>query len=247
MFSYSPSPLVARFTTLAQRHLSEQVVALYLRGSAARDEWVPGLSDIDLYMVVRDDTLGDTFSRELFQRNLNTIVSETSRRWPRETPSIRVVPLSHLSTNPVGSFLTGVDAQLLLGSDVLGRIPKPNPSDLSRFGVEEFERFSSYWARRADKGSFSGTPFEEAAYQQYVVLKLAQTALLAKGVLEVRKEEIADAFTKQFSTFSLSSIVDQAQRLRLAWPKPSRGEMRSFVREATPFPQALRNHLSPKD
>ena len=240
------NPLLTRFTTLVQRHLSHEVVALYLRGSAARGDSVPGLSDIDFFVVVRDGVLGNVLSRESFYSSLNPIVEDVSRRWPREAPSFRVVPLSHLSTNPVGSFLTGIDAQLLLGSDVLGRIPLPSPSNLSRFGSAEFDRFSSYWARRADEGRILGNLSEEAAYQQYVVLKLAQTALLSKGILKVRKQEVADAFTKEFPDFDLAYIVDQAQRLRLSWATPRREEMRSFTREATLFPQALRKHLSVK-
>jgi len=246
MSSHHLNPLVTRLTTLIQRHLSDEVIALYLRGSGARDDWVPGLSDIDFFMVVRDGILEDIPSRELFERTLNPIVSDTDQRWPRETPSLRVVPLSHLSTNPVGSFLTGIDAQLLLGSDVLGQVPKPSLSDFSRFGVMEFDRFSSYWARGADEGRVSRNLSEEAAYQQYVVLKLAQTALLSRRILEVRKQEIADAFMKEFPDFSLAHIVDQAQHLRLTWPKPGEEEVRSFVREATLFPRALRKYLSVK-
>lgn len=246
MPSYSLDPLVMRFTTLAQRHLSHEVVALYLRGSASRGDSVPGLSDIDFFIVVRDGVLGNVFSRELFHSRLNPIVEDTRRRWPREASSFRVVPLSHLFTNPVGSFLTGIDARLLLGSNVLGRIPLPSPSDLSRFGCAEFDRFSSYWARRADEGRILGELSEEAAYQQYVVLKLAQTALLSKGILKVRKQEVADAFAKEFPDFDLTHIVDQAQRLRLTWPTPRKEEMGSFVHEATLFPHTLREHLSAK-
>ena len=240
------NPLVTRFTTLAQRHLSPQVVALYLRGSAARGDSVPGLSDIDFFIVVRDGVLGNVFSRELFHSKLNPIVEDMSRRWSREVPSFRVVPLSHLSTNPVGSFLTGIDARLLLGSDILGQITPPSPSDLSRFGCVEFDRFSSYWAGRADEGRVLANLSEEAVYQQYVVLKLAQTALLSQGILKVRKQEVADAFSKEFPDFSLAYIVDQAQRQRLTWPTPKKEEKGSFVHEATLFPQALREHLSVK-
>jgi len=142
MFSNRLNPLVTRFTTLTQRHLSDEVVALYLRGSAARDDWVPGLSDVDFFIVVRDGTLENASSRRLFHSNLNPIVEDVNRRWPGETPSLRVVPLSHVSTNPIGSFLTGINAQLLLGSDVLAQVSRPSPLDLSRFGDVEFGRFS---------------------------------------------------------------------------------------------------------
>lgn len=207
---------------------------------------VPGLSDTDFYMLVRDEVLGDIPSRVLFERNLNYIVEDVSQRWPKNIPSIRVVPLEQLSTNPVGSFLTGVDARLLLGPEVLGRVSPPSSSDLSRFGATEFDRFSSYWERRTDEGRVSSNLPQEAAYQQYVVLKLAQTALLTRRILKVRKQEIADSFTNEFTDFSLAHIIDQAQRMRVTWPRPFREDMRSFVSEAVLFPKALRSYLLAK-
>jgi predicted nucleotidyltransferase len=235
--------LETRFTSLIQRHLSNEVLALYLRGSAARDDWVPGLSDVDFYMIVRDGIFENLSSKESFYGELNLILEEIGRRWSKENPSLRVVPLSRLSTNPIGSYLTGIDARLLLGSDVLWQVPKPSSLDISRFGSAEFNRFYSFWTREFDPDRVSDTLLE-AAHQQQVVLKLAQTALLSRGVSALRKQEVADAFMREFQSFNLAHVVDQAQRFRLLWPKPRNEDLRSFVNEAKLFPQALKRHLS---
>ncbi|MCJ7632777.1 hypothetical protein MUP77_10360, partial [Candidatus Bathyarchaeota archaeon] len=181
--------------------------------------------------------------RERFYNKLIPLVEYINQRWADEKISLKIVPLSYLSTNNVGSFLTGINARLLIGTDVLGKFPQPLSWDISRFGIRELDRFLNYWTNSSFRRK-SGNILDEVIYQQEVVLKLAQTALLSKGILEARKNEAANAFLKEFPNFRLAHIVDQAQHLRSMWPRTaSNMNLKNFVDEARQFPQALRDYL----
>jgi hypothetical protein len=247
MSSYDPDSLIRRFATLANRHIVADVEAVYLRGSAARGDWVSGLSDVDFYIVAPDGVLGDIHSRERLHRKLEFMREEIITRWPREHPSIHVVSLSSISSNTEASYLTRLDAQLLLGSDVLAEIPRPSQSNLMRFGVTELDRFSDYWSKRARSGNKEENLLGGAAYEEYVVLKLAQMALLAKGVSKTRKDEITESFSAQFPDTRLARTVEMAEQLRRAWHDPPKKPMSSFVSDAALFPKAMRREVLPKD
>jgi predicted nucleotidyltransferase len=247
MSSHDPDNLIRRFATLAKRHIITDVEAVYLRGSAARGDWVSGLSDVDFFIVAPDRVLEDTRARELLHRKLDFMRGEIIARWPRENPSMHVVSLSSISSNTEASYLTRLDAQLLLGSDVLEGVPRPSQSNLMRFGAVELDRFSNYWSKRARTGYREENLLAGAAYEEYVVLKLAQMALLAKGVSKTRKEEISESFAVEFPDPRLAGIVDTAEQLRRAWYDPPKKPMSSFVRDAALFPKALRRRVLSKD
>lgn len=246
MSNDSLTSLTTRFTTLTKRHLLGEVVALYLRGSAARNEQINGLSDVDFYMVVQDGLLEDDHSKNHFYEKLKLISDQIFFKWAQLNPSVRTVSLSNLFTNRTASFITGIDAQLLLGTDILGKIPLPPSKELSDFGEQETDRFLNYWVERSMEGK-SNNLLDEVAYQQNVVLKLAQMALLSKGIIKIRKQDVADSFIREFPGFSLAEIVNHAKTIRLEWPNiPKEISLKDFIRDATIFPQTVKNHLSTK-
>ncbi|MCJ7635157.1 hypothetical protein MUP77_22540, partial [Candidatus Bathyarchaeota archaeon] len=159
--------MTTRFGTLVKKNIADDVVALYLRGSAARDDQVIGLSDVDFYMVVRDELLGNVPLRERFYNKLSPLVEYMNQRWANEKLSLRIVPLSYLRTNNVGSFLTGINARLLIGTDVLGKFPQPLSWDISRFGIRELDRFLKYWSNSSYRRK-SGNILDEVVYQQEI-------------------------------------------------------------------------------
>jgi predicted nucleotidyltransferase len=243
MSSHDPDNLIRRFATLAKRHILTDVEAVYLRGSAARGDWVSGLSDVDFFIVAPDMVLEDIRARELLHRKLDFMRGEIIARWPKENPSMHVVSLSSISSNTEASYLTRLDAQLLLGSDVLEEVPQPSASNLMRFGAMELDRFSDYWSKRARTGNQERRLLSRAAYEEYVVLKLAQMALLAKGVSKTRKQEISESFAVEFPDTRLAGTVEMAEQLRRAWHDPPKKPMSSFVSDAALFPTTLRRSL----
>jgi hypothetical protein len=235
------SELTEWFVRVANGNLSDQIVAAYLRGSAARGDNIPGISDVDFYMIVHDSALLNTSSRQTLYDRLHPMVQEANRRWAAEKPMFRVVPMSYLRLNKVGSFLTSLEAKILVGSDVLAQVEKPTAAELSQFGCEELRRFSDFWTQR-DSGAITFNSLSEmASYKQYVTLKLAQTALLSKGIISLRKQEVSEAFGKEFYVLDSADVVDRAKSLRENGLQSSTdSELRCFIDEADRFLGILR-------
>ena len=50
--------IIEAFIKVYKGSIQEYVIALYLRGSYPRGDWVFGLSDLDFYLIITDDSLG---------------------------------------------------------------------------------------------------------------------------------------------------------------------------------------------
>lgn len=235
------------FARAANKSLSDQLVAAYLRGSAARGDNIHGISDVDFYVIVRDSAFLDASSKQIMSQSLDTLVQEANVRWAVEKPSFRIVPLSYLKANKVGRYLTSLEAEILLGSDILTRAARPSSTELSQFGREEFKRLSDFWTQRESNVTSFESLSEMAAYKQYVVLKLAQTALFSRGIVALRKQEVPEVFRKEFPTLDSADVVEKAQRLReTGLGRSLDSELRRFIDEADKFHGILRVNFTSK-
>ena len=233
------------FTRTASESIPDQLAAAYLRGSAARGDNIPGISDVDFYLIVHDSAILNASARKILYERLHPMTQEANRRWVAEKPSFRVVPFSHLRLNNVGSYLTSLEAKILLGSDVLAQVTKPSTTELSQFGHEELRRFLDFWARQDDDATTFDSLSEMAARKQYLVLKLAQTALFSRGIISLRKQEVCVVFRKEFYTLDSADVVEEANHLRENGLQSSHeSELRSFINEADRFRLVLRESFS---
>jgi hypothetical protein len=229
-------PVVLRAVEHIRRHLGRDLSALYLRGSATRDDWIPGLSDVDFYVVVKDD----------LPRTRGSIKSELDQvmrlGFPEPQISCRVVTESEMRQNRIGSYLTGLDAKLLLGNALLEGQQTPTLGELRTFGQRYSEYLSRYWIGIRDQRN---TFEEEVRRLDYLVLKSAQSILMAHGVVALRKDEVTELFLKEFGDLPLAYVVDKARDVRSSWPKPMERpqELSLFCREATSFLSGSENYL----
>jgi hypothetical protein len=216
--------------------LGGDVLALYLRGSAARGEWVPGLSDVDFYMVVKNEVFYDNAARTALRRRVESILEAHKPSWA--VSSCKVVPESSIKNNPVGALLTGMDARLILGQDLLREAQKPTIEDLRSFGVNYALSLCNHW-KLAPK-----TSLELAAWAQHMVLKLAQAALLTRGVVKLRKIEVVDDFLKYYGKYPLASVVEWAWETRSLWSRSiNRPKVIALPQAFYSFPSILREYL----
>jgi len=230
-------PLVLSAADQIRRHLGKDISALYLRGSAARDDWVFGLSDVDLYLIVRDDPLA---KRGVSKSEIDAILQSVSLE---PQISCRVVRESYLRQNHVGSYLTGLDARLLLGDAVLEGLQAPTLDELRDFGLRYLEYLDRYWKR--SKENRRSSLLEEVRRLDYMVLKSAQTVLTAHGIVALRKDEVAHLFQKKFGDLPLANVVGKARDIRSSWPEPASHphELSLFVREADSFLSSMESYL----
>lgn len=116
---------------MLRRHAPDAIETVYLRGSAA-DAPVPGISDVDLFFVLRDDV--DPIRHEAFK--------QAYRRLARACPVLDGAPwiLRHADvatlfrSNPSLRFRvleTHASALRVLGPDALGGLPKPSEEELA--------------------------------------------------------------------------------------------------------------------
>ena len=239
-------PVVLRAVDRLRKHLGRDVSALYLRGSAARGEWIPGLSDVDFYLVIKDDLPGK-------QAVIGSEVGQVLQLGSLEPQiSCKVVTESDVRQNRIGSYLTGLDARLLLGDAVLEGLQAPTLSELRTYGQHYSEYIGRYWKAIRD---YRDTFAEEVRRLDYLVLKSAQSMLMAHGVVALEKAEVAELFLKEFRDLPLAYVVGKAGEFRFSWPEPIehlrelsvfREEAASFLSELENCSKAKRSSQSPK-
>ncbi len=122
---------VDEFVSIIERELADKVVAVYAAGSFARGDYKPGRSDIDLYIVVKEED-------EDLKRRLNELAKGIKDKNLKEVENYNPEPLSLAFTTldevKSGSSWLGLgweyhvflrEGRLLYGVDVKGLIRKP--------------------------------------------------------------------------------------------------------------------------
>ncbi len=229
-------PLVVNATDHIRRYFGQDTSALYLRGSAARDDWVPGLSDLDLYVVVKDNLL----ATQNIKSELETILQSVS---PEPRVSCRVVTESDLARNRVGSYLTSLDSQLLFGGAVLEGLQAPTLDELRVFGGQYSEYLGRYWQEIRNR-EYSNLE-EKVRRVCYMVLKSAQSILITHGIVVLQKDGIANTFRREFRDLPLVHVVTMARDIRSSWPKPleHKRQLSLFCGEADSFLSSTERYL----
>ncbi len=209
---------------------------MYLRGSAAREDWIPGLSDVDFYIVVKDDLQhARTTIRLEFDRAMQSLFLEPQ-------VSCRVVTESEVRTNHVASCLSGLEAKLLSGDSILEAQQKPDSSELQAYGRYYLSYLNQYWAKvRSQMNTFEG----DVRRLDYLVLKSAQSILMANGAVALRKDEAAKLFLHRFGDHPFAHVVEEAREIRSSWPEPAKHpqKLALFRKDATFFLSGLGNYL----
>jgi len=114
---------------------ADKVKAIYAGGSFAREDFVPGRSDVDLYVVTQDQ-------EEITQANLQITASEVEKRHFEKLKSVldRVMDVSVTTLQEIrdGKSFLGAgfeyanfikDGKLLFGEDIKTLIPRPSEEE----------------------------------------------------------------------------------------------------------------------
>ncbi len=237
MLEQRVKPLVLNAADRIRRHWGKDISALYLRGSAARDDWVFGLSDVDLYLVVKDNSLA---TQDVNNPKLETILQSV----PIEPKvSCKVVTESDLRQNRVGSYLTRLDSRLVFGDAVLEGLQAPTLDELRLFGRRYSEYLDRYWKGIKDQKCSSLE--EEVRRVDYMILKSAQSVLMTRGIVALQKDEVANMFQREFGDLPLAHVVGKARDIRSSWPEPMGHphELSLFCREADSFLSSTERYL----
>ncbi len=225
------------------RHLIESVIAdgfldeypslnsLYLSGSLVRGDYVSGFSDVDLIVV--GEKIVDTEVREL-KKQVNKTLQGIE-------VSISTYIVSGLEREKVESYLLSLDSLLLAGADILTTTKTPSREEIIAYGTRMLDRQIDDWIKYSEER----TPnlVNEAPGNIYMVLKLAQTALLAGGIVCLGTKEILSEFSEQFEGQQLVSYVREAYELKTSWKvvQADVERLESFASRAIKFAYLLRD------
>lgn len=224
----------------------DEIVALYLAGSAARGDFVPGRSDIDIYVVVREDKEG---IEEALKKAARRIASERLAglfEIHREPLGISVATLTEAKTGK--SFLgAGFEHQnfmrtgrLLFGREIRNLIPVSTREEeraaaelavreICRLFREEFGELPTPTTKGLIYGLFSS------------VFRTACILCCGRGWYVSGKEEAVSAFRELFpDKRDLHDILSRCLELWQEWAcrdlaedeiKTLAGLCRSFLTE----------------
>lgn len=107
-------PIVEEATSRCQGYFAERFIASYLHGSINRSDAVPGVSDLDYYVVIADP-LQDTD-----ERWLHVTEEELQRKYPIvEGVHVSVHTLEELKEDRFGRFMLAYNARLWAGEDIV--------------------------------------------------------------------------------------------------------------------------------
>jgi len=224
-----------------QKSLGEDLVALYLRGSYSRGDWAPGLSDLDFYLVLRRN-----HAKSEVEEKLDIILKEFREANPEFEFSLRHDVESDAISSGCDGFITGKDSKLLLGRDVLGNMPPPSSDELKDYGKRMVIRLCDDWMEAEEIRKVPQSLEDAANGAQYMVLKIAQNALFAKGLLIFAKKDIVNVFKREYCDFHLANLVSEAYDMRLKWEivRHDREGLENFVEKVLTFPQAFKRYMA---
>lgn len=226
----SVSELIALVT---EKHGSE-IIAIYAGGSFAREDFVPGRSDIDVYFVVKDDN-------EELRRFLEEKAEEVERKYFKNLRSIlgEVLSIAITTLEEVQSGRSFLGAgfeysnfmdtgRLLWGTDIKPLIQTP-PPEKQKESAKEYLGKVYEMVSKMEKSFiwFRWIPFrilprssKERWTREAFNLTFRTIALFlgSKGVYVSRKEDIASAFQKMCADEKdLCTVISFASSMWEKW------------------------------
>ena len=135
------------------------------------------------------------------------------------------------------SYLLSLDSQLLAGIDILANAKKPSKEEIQAYGKRMLDTQIGDWTAHLEKME---STVEEVPGNIYMVLKLAQSALLARGIIRLGAREVCAEFSRQFEE-EIAAIVSEACELKIEWNavKADTGRLEAFAQRMMRFPGLL--------
>ncbi|MBI2675420.1 MAG: hypothetical protein HYX24_03110 [Candidatus Aenigmarchaeota archaeon] len=223
----------------------ENIRSLYLYGSGSVNQFVPGKSDIDLWMIIRvhKGHYDMDFVRRLYDAHKG-FVSNLGERvdliiyGEDELPQKNSIGYSLLQSLFILDYKKS--AILLLGSDILRFIPEIDQKYASIVLANHMKRglrqrlsnagylSSSAVVRRLIGDRNEGTVYvtEDVSadinsienFAEYSAIMAAKCRLAYAGILKVGKEEIVEEYTKKFSDEKQTEVMKDILRRRQGIP-----------------------------
>ncbi|MFP4051230.1 MAG: nucleotidyltransferase domain-containing protein [Thermoplasmata archaeon] len=191
---------------------SNHIISVYVAGSVARGDFVPGRSDIDIYAVVqeRDEDVEGLFEEEL-ERLEDEYLEEIKKIEPLEVTFTDIEEVkkgdSFLGTGfEYHNFMNS--AYVLYGEDIRDEIPQPT-KDEERESAQRFldamEERSEYIPKRFTRKLFSS------------VFRTLSVFLCGRGIYVSSKEKVVEEFQRISDLKELNESLEEVYALWETW------------------------------
>jgi len=249
---------VSELVNVITERYGNKIRAIYASGSFARGDFVPGRSDIDLYVVVED-------RKEEFQRDLQQEALKIEKKYFKELRSIfdEVLSVSITTLQEIreGKSFLGAgfeysnfirEGKLLWGEDVKKLIPKlpleKQKESARKYLDEVYELVSN--KERSFKW-FKWVPFKLVPKKNKLrwtrqafslIFRTAALFLGSKGISVSKKKDIVSVFTRYIREEELCSIISSTLLLWEKWKTEPLNdkEMKKLLENSLKFVNGLR-------
>lgn len=250
---------VSELVNVITKRYGNKIRAIYAGGSFARGDFVPGRSDIDLYVVVED-------RKEEFQRDLQQEALKTEKKYFKELRSVfdEVLGVSTTTLQEIqeGKSFLGAgfeysnfvrEGKLLWGEDIKKLIPKLPPEkqkkSARKYLNEVYELVSN--KERSFKW-LKWVPFKLVPKKNKLrwtrqafslIFRTAALFLGSKGVNVSKKKDIVSAFTRHTKEKELCDIISSTLLLWEKWKTESLNdkETKKLLENSLKFVKGLRS------
>ena len=195
----------------AKAAFGERLCAFYLHGSVAMGDAIPGLSDLDALLILRDAvTDADRTQQSELQASLQA-------RFPvAEEVHLNVMSAGDLAQNSFACFALKYNATLLYGSDVTGALPCPAPDKEMAKSRLAFARQCFDEALRGEQPACTGPLPEDTYYRArkyaryFVVIEGAYYLMAQNTFTSFRKEDVLPALKAAAPQFSQALTLTES-------------------------------------
>ncbi len=178
--------------------------SIVLYGSSAVRDTVAGFSDLDVMLVIESYAISPQ-DHDI----LRSIKETVARRTGVEIHEAWVFGKSLLLSVP--TIWEALSARTIYGEPIIEKAPLLDFH--KRTSIKMMHDLRALWERKRSNLD----PRERAKMALGHTLKFAQNALLYNGVVKLKKEEIVDAFEKNFKEFRMRHFPRRAYENILVW------------------------------
>jgi predicted nucleotidyltransferase len=250
---------VAELVEVAAKRYGDKVKAIYAGGSFARGDFVPGRSDIDLYMVLQDQN-------ERIQSELQREVSRVEKKYfEKVKPALdQVIDISVTTLREMqeGKSFLGAgfeysnfikEGKLLFGEDIKELIPEPSEEEqkesarnyLSKAYEMILKQERTFKLLKLVPLRIIPTKSKERWTRQAfnLIFRSAALFLASNGVHVSNKEDITNAFNRLVKKEEPRSIISFASSSWVKWKTEQLKdkETRRLIENSFKFVEELRS------
>lgn len=230
---------IEAFVEACRRRLRGSVLSLGVLGSVGRGDIIPGYSDIDMFVVPRDELYDSTGRIDgHFESELDRITNRVRRLHPH-------VPFTDIFRFRKDMFLGQVkgwrgSATTLHGVNLVDGLPKPREETLRDLARREIMRSAAVLIRAPLQ-----PPSPENPYPQREVVRsifnMAREALILRGVQAYRKETVMKGFGRVYRDTMFHDLPVRAYEFASDHDryKHDRQALLRLIREAQPLMDEL--------